>query len=168
MIVAIGLFTVIMTVSIGALTSMASANKKAQSTRIVMDNLNFALENIARNMRVGTDYHCGASGTLTVPQDCPVSGSDFIAFRASAGQTLIFRKNGTRLEKSEDGGASYIGLTAPEITIYNLTFYVDGALAGDGLQPKVLMVLQGTAGVKDREKTTFSIETAVSQRLIDS
>ncbi|MBI1999423.1 MAG: type II secretion system protein [Parcubacteria group bacterium] len=168
MIVAIGVFTVVITIAVGALTSLASANRKAQSMRIVMDNLNFALENIARNMRVGTAYHCGPTGTLTSPQNCPVSGSDFIAFQNSRGQTVIFRKTGARIEKSEDGGLSYIGITAAELSVETLMFYVEGATSADGLQPKVLLVMRGTAGVKEKEQTTFSVQTTISQRLIDS
>ncbi|MBU0722958.1 type II secretion system GspH family protein, partial [Patescibacteria group bacterium] len=44
MIVSLGLFTVILFISMQALLSMVDANHKAQSLRAAMDNLNLSLE----------------------------------------------------------------------------------------------------------------------------
>ncbi|MBI2109179.1 MAG: prepilin-type N-terminal cleavage/methylation domain-containing protein [Parcubacteria group bacterium] len=168
MIVAVSVFVVVMVSGIGALVSMIDANRKAQSLRIVMDNLNFALENITRNMRVGVDYHCGAVGDLNVPRDCPVDGDSFIAFTNSSGDRIIFRLNSGRIEKSEDLGASFLGITAPEITVEELRFFVQGSEAGDGLQPEVLVIVRGVAGATPETSTTFSLQTIASQRLRDT
>jgi len=168
MIVAVSLFTVVMVSGIGALVSMIDANRKAQSLRTVMDNLNFALENITRSMRVGVDYHCGSVGDLNSPRDCPVDGDSFIAFTNSEGDRIIFRFNNGRIEKSEDLGVSYLGITAPEIIIDELRFFVQGSVEGDGLQPKVLVIVRGTAGTTQKTNTSFSLQTLSSQRLRDS
>ena len=168
MIVAVSVFVVVMVSGIGALVSMIDANRKAQSLRIVMDNLNFALENMTRNMRVGVDYHCGSIGNLNTPRDCAVDGDSFIAFTDSDGDRIIFRLNGGRIEKSEDLGSSFLGITAPEITVEELKFFVKGSLEGDGLQPKVLVIVRGVAGGMQKTSTTFSLQTFASQRLRDS
>src|SRR3989338_10973675 len=72
MIVAVGFFTVIMLVVISGLASVSGANEKARTMRVVIDNLNFAVENMARTLRVGSDYHCGGGGPadLNVAQIC--------------------------------------------------------------------------------------------------
>ncbi len=168
MIVAVSVFIVVMIAGIGTLFSMIDANRKTQSLRIVMDNLNFALENITRNMRVGVDYHCGLAGDIGTPRDCPIDGDTAIAFTTSEGDRVIFRLNGGRIEKSSDLGASYLSITAPEITIEELRFFVQGSGEGDGLQPKVLVVVKGTAGASPETSTTFSLQTLASQRLRDS
>ncbi|HEY4486213.1 MAG TPA: type II secretion system protein [Candidatus Paceibacterota bacterium] len=165
MIVALGLFTVVILVGIGALTGMSAAASKTKATGIVIDNLNFALENMARGMRTGIDYHCGLDGTITEPADC-ATGSSAIAFRNDSNKTVIFRKNGTSIERSIDGGA-FLSITSPEITIDTLTFFVEGAPSGDSLQPKVFIIVRGTAGVREKDKTTFDIQTTISQRIFD-
>lgn len=168
MIVAVSVFVVVMVSGIGALVSMIDANRKAQAMRIVMDNMNFSLENITRSMRVGVDYHCGAFGDLNTTRDCAVDGDSFIAFTNSAGERVIFRLNNGRIEKSEDLGASYLSITAPEITIEELRFFVQGSSETDNLQPKVLVIVRGTAGVSEKVRTTFNLQTFASQRLRDS
>lgn len=165
MIVALGLFTVVILVGIGSLTGMGAASAKTKSSGIVMDNLNFALENMARSMRTGIDYHCGPDGSLSEPADCP-AGSTFIAFKNDANKLVIFQKSGSRIERSIDGGP-FLSITAPGITIETLNFFVDGSASGDQLQPKVLIIVSGTAGVKENEQTTFNIQTTVSQRIFD-
>ncbi|MDP3726505.1 MAG: type II secretion system protein, partial [bacterium] len=167
MIVAVAVFTVVMVSGIGALMSMIDANRKAQSLRIVMDNLNFALENITRTMRVGIDYHCGRLGDLHTPRDCALEGDSFIAFKDSGGDLLIFNLNNGRIEKSSDGGATYLGITAPEITIQELKFFVRGSTSADQIQPEVLVIVRGIAGVTAKVRTTFNLQTTVSQRLLD-
>ena len=92
MIVAIAVFSVIMTISVGTLLAMVDANRKAQSLKSVIDNLNFAVENMSRNMRVGTLYHCETTGSVTgaisAPQDC-ASGGVLFAFEGHDGDPNV-------------------------------------------------------------------------------
>src|SRR3989339_910484 len=73
--VSITIFTVIMVISMGSILTIFDANKKSQSLRTVMDNLNYSLEAMTRTIRFGTDYHCNTNtGVITEPRDC--NGSD--------------------------------------------------------------------------------------------
>lgn len=176
MIVAVAVFSIIMTIAIGTLLALADANKKAQALKSVMDNLNFAIENMSRNIRVGTDYHCETGpnpvGNIAEPQDC-ASGGRLFAFEANdgdpadPGDQIVYRLNGTTLERSINAGASYLAITAPEVKISELRFYLTGAELGDGLQPFVTLVIQGTAGPTPDLESRFNLEVSVSQRLID-
>lgn len=166
----LGLFMVVMTISMGAILGIFDANRKTQSLKIVMDNLNFALESMSREIRYGTNYHCGAGGgNLTNPLNCP-SGSTQISFLSSDNIQIVYRQNGSQIEKSTNGGASFIAVTAPEINIDNLEFYTFGAgnAAVNTLQPKVIIKLQGRAGSKENTQSVFSVQTMVSQRLLDN
>lgn len=174
--VAVALFAIVMTISVGSLLSLVEANRKTQALQSVMNNLNFAIENISRNMRVGSIYHC-STGTsvppdITVPQDCQ-NGGVLLAFETSTGNRaissdqVVYRFVSGRIEKSSDGGATFIAVTAPEVTIEDLKFYVVGSTREDTEQPRVAMTISGFAGVSDRARTSFNLQTTISQRLLD-
>jgi prepilin-type N-terminal cleavage/methylation domain-containing protein len=163
----LAVFMVIMTIAMGSVLGIFSANRKAQAESAVMNNLNLAMESMAREMRFGQNYHCGI-GTYTVPQSCP-SGDETVSFLSSDGRQMVYRLSGNTIERSSDGGANFVGLTAPEIIIENLKFYVLGATeTPDESQPKVVITLKGYSGVREEERTDFSLQTVVSQRLLDN
>lgn len=170
LIVSIGLFTVVTLVAVGALLSIVGVNKKAQSFKSVMNNLNFAVESMSKSMRVGTDYHCGSGGTISLPQDC-AGGSDYFAFKNSSGAQVVYRLNGTQIERSV-GGGGFVGVTAPEVIITEntgLRFYVSGAAENpNNKQPKILILVQGIMSISEKATTNFSLQTTVSQREIDN
>ncbi len=146
LLVSVGIFAIVMTVALGALLSISAADKKAQSTKTVMDNLNFALESMSRTIRTGLYYHCGTSnisGTELPPQDCSSSSGDtFFVFKANEATTpyTVYCLSGTtiwRLKTSSVGGVStscgstpagYLSITAPEVKIESLKFYTIGSL----------------------------------------
>jgi type II secretory pathway pseudopilin PulG len=171
----VSIFIVIMTISMGAILSVFNANRKAEALKTVMDNLNFSVETMSREIRFGTKYHCemlgSTGGSFTSPQNCVTSpGGQLISFLASDGVSQItYRLNGTSIEKSINGGG-YIAVTAPEITIQSLSFYVTGTnpAPGDTIQPKVLIKIRGSAGTKAASYTDFTLQTLVSQRLLDN
>ena len=172
--VSTALFSVVMLISIGTIVSINNSNKKAQLSRTVMDNLNFAMENISRNLRVGVNYHCDISiSPVTSPRDCS-TGADSIYFDGShsAGESaqIVYRLNrDTRqIERSIDGGSTFISLTSPELSIDNLSFFVTGTSSHDGKQPKVVIVIGGSAIFKQGVNFNFSIQTMISQRRLDS
>src|ERR1044072_4174389 len=80
MIVAVGLFAVVMVVCVTALLSLVEANRKAQALQSVMNNLNIAIDGMVRGVRMGSDYHCGYGGTYAVPADCAL-GDTLLAFQ---------------------------------------------------------------------------------------
>ncbi len=172
MIVSLAVFALVMMIAVGALLSIVNANRKAQAQQIALNNLNFAVENMTRSIRTGTYYHCGSSGSLSSPQDC-ASGSDFFAFEAYGGDTsnsgdqVVYRLNSGQLQLSTDGGTTFAGVTAPEITINNLTFYTIGSTIGDGNQPEVLITINGFAEISVQASVNFNLQTTVSQRLFD-
>jgi len=169
--VALSLFLVVMTVAMGAVLSIFDANRHTQAESIVMNNLNLALEGLSRELRFGTAYHCADAGSLlslTTPQNCP-SGNTLISFLSSDGQQMVYRFSGTALERSSDGGSSFVAVTAPEIVLENVKFYVFGTGVGSpDTQPKVVMVVKGYSGEKANVRTEFSLETLVSERKLET
>ena len=182
LLVSVAIFSIVMMIGVGALLSMVGANKKAESIKSVMNNLNAAVEEMSRTIRVGSVYHCGNTGSFTETRDCPEENGDentFFAFLPSGSDPALpnnrtvyrFNPDTSQIERSQDSGTSWIAITAPEVTIERLRFYATGTdtqrFSGDSNQPRVLIIVQGVAGVGDALESPFSIETTVSQRLLD-
>ncbi|MEK7639118.1 MAG: type II secretion system protein [Patescibacteria group bacterium] len=58
MIVSLGLFSVAVTISVGALLALIASNEQLQEEQIVLTNLSFALDSMTRELRTGTHYYC--------------------------------------------------------------------------------------------------------------
>lgn len=176
MIVAVALFSVVMLISVSALLSLVDANRKAQALQSVINNLNIAVDGLVRSVREGSNYRCG--GAAPSNPDCEGGGTVFFfePFTGSSTDTsddwaYSYDATTHRLYKSENGGINYIAITAPEVTIDSVTFYVIGARRGtldSGTQPKVLVVIKGTAGAaKAKTRTTFHLQATAVQRVLD-
>jgi prepilin-type N-terminal cleavage/methylation domain-containing protein len=181
MIVSVALFAVVMLVCVGALLSLVEANRKAQALQSVMNNLNIALDEIVRNAREGSDYH-GAGGDAacggidySTPHDC-ADGGTILAFEPYGNKTsdppwvysFAEDSNGVgRIYKSENGQAA-VPITASEVSIDEMLFYVVGTTPGDAVQPKIVIVIKGSAGVAGSSaRTTFHIQSTAVQRELD-
>jgi len=184
MIVAIGIFLSVMTIAMGALLTMYGVSKKSQSLKTVMDNLNFAVESMAREIVVGTDYHCDVdSGLIEDPQNCGAEigeeGGTSITFCSSNDEQIFYRfdpNSGSIQRYIEEGvetcgsgnpsGNDWVSVTAEEVTITGMNFYVTGATDPEPeAQPLVLLTIEGEAGSgKESEKSEFNLQVSLSQR----
>jgi prepilin-type N-terminal cleavage/methylation domain-containing protein len=173
LLIAIGIFVVVMTISLGSVVSILDAGRKSKSLKAVMTNLNFALEVMSREIKFGKNYYCGVDTTNphTATQDCTGSSlapGTAITFTTSGGVDTIYRLNGTQIEKSTDYGASYMAITAPDVFVQDLKFYVFGTTVyPDTAQPRVLLYMRGYAGTKSTSQSKFYLQTVMSQRAPD-
>jgi len=171
--VSVTVFVVVMVISMGSILSIFDANKKSQTLRTVMDNLNFTMEAMTRTIRFGTNYHCDVTtGDITTPapQDCSLGASSMIV-KASDGKKVAYKLNGGRIARSINGLSDYY-ITSSDVTITDLKFRVIGStpysVGSDLYQPQVIITISGFAGLKPTTKSSFSLETTVSQRMFDS
>lgn len=175
--IAVALFTIIMTIGIGAVLNSNTNHKKTETVRAVMDNLSFVMEDMSRNLRLGSAYHCGdLTVNIEEPLDCQLAPT--IAFEGMTGVTgnasdqIVYgiTSDGHAI-KSTDSGATSKNLTPSEVSIDPLRsgFSVVGSstyVSGDRTQPRVIIRLAGTVTYRDLS-SDFDIQTTVSQRLID-
>lgn len=183
MMVAVAIFAIVMMIGVGALLTMIEVNKRAQAINSVMNNLNAAVEDMSRSVRVGSTYHCETSAsapspdTLAEPKDCATGGGLLFAFEATGGDPtnsadqVVYRLNGTQLERSLSAGAggTWVAITAAEVKITNFQFYVTGSASytsGNHVQPRLLMIIHGTASVPGGP-TDFTVQSSVTERLLD-
>lgn len=173
LLISIGIFVVIMTICLGSVVSILDAGRKSKSLKAVMTNLNFALEVMSREIKFGKHYYCGieTSNPHTATQDCTgnnqAPGTAF-TFTNSGGVDTIYRLNGTQIEKSIDNGSTYTAITAPEVIVQDLKFYVFGTTPySDTAQPRVFLSVRGYAGTKPTLQSKFILQTVMSQRAPD-
>ena len=60
MIVSLGVFSVVVTIAVGALLVLISSNEQLQKEQSVMTNLSFAIDSMTREIRTGRNYFCDA------------------------------------------------------------------------------------------------------------
>ncbi len=189
-IVSLAIFGIVSTIALGAYLKVMDANAKAQSLKTAVNNLNFALEAVSREIRVGSHVQCGvltaypdlslsgSSGRLA-PLGC-IGGAQGIAFH-SARQRLCggryknlvsaYKFENNALYKAEqDQCASsqpiWSPMTSTDLKLTNPNFFVtlEGSV-GNPEVARVLMVVGGEAGGKEKVKTVFNVQTTVAQRL---
>lgn len=179
MLVASAIFTVFMVVAVGALMSIISANDRAQAIKTVIDNVTFAVDDMARNIRSGTNYE--GSNDYGNTWSCTTAGCSEIQSISGATTTYYKFVQSSSLSTGQQGNIQecifpnpgdcsntsiyWQSLTAPTstVSISNMTFYVFGD--GTNQQPRVLITVTGFIPNKNGASTEFDIQTTASQRL---
>ncbi len=181
--VSLALFTIIVVAAVGSLYSVNEAAVKVNSMRTVLDNLSFATESMSRTIRTGENIICGGVGSHFAGPNCAfgtTSGSGEIALDSTLGidQTVDYRfippvgTTSGSIQKCDVNGDSVSGtiesgtcvsITAPEVNIQKMTFFVDGADPADNKQPGVMMLIQGVADAGSGNISPFAVQTYVSQ-----
>ncbi|PIR69664.1 MAG: hypothetical protein COU47_02040 [Candidatus Niyogibacteria bacterium CG10_big_fil_rev_8_21_14_0_10_46_36] len=168
MIVAIGVFSIAMLLSVSSILSISAAQKRAIAIQNIQDNIRFALETMSKESRLGYSYHCGVSidEVTTTPRDCGAGGPSFTFFN-SRGEVVSYQLRNGQIERWSEIDAQFFPVTSQNISIDRLTFYVLGSGVGDNLQPRVIIAARGSATVKGTV-ITIDLQTTLSQRLLDS
>lgn len=161
MLVSVTLFSTIMIVAVGALLSIVEGNRKAQSYRTVVDSFDFALENIVRNIRLGSGYStsgssCGGGAGWTE-----------ISFTSFDGRGFTYRLSRESIERTirSGAGSETLSLTPPGVPVSRLCFFFQDA---SRFQPRVRILVGGSFQESAKTRVTFDLETLVTQRKIDS
>ncbi len=165
MIISLGIFAIAVFISVGSLLALTDAQKKALVFQSTQDNLRFALDTIAKDIRLGDFYYCG-SDPDDIPEvfskkDCPEGGSVF-TFKNINGLPVVLREKNRRIERSLDG-SDFQPLTSGDVSIEYLIFYVLGSPDSDNLSPRATIVLRGVSGL-GRSRSELNLQTTVSQR----
>jgi len=174
LLVSMALFSIILVIALGAIITIVDANKKARSLMTVMNNLNFSVDSMTRSFKVGdiaaNGNYGGVNGiggdggahcfqTTEIDYDATISVEDAQGRRVK----YCFEKVGElgKITKwdSVSGGTSE--LTSPDIDIDKAYFEIKNQ------QPLLIINLQGTVGVSPKVRSDFTIQTSVSQRVLN-
>jgi len=184
--IAVSLFIVIVMAGTGALLNANLLFQKSRDMRSIMDSLSFIMEDMGRSLRTGTNYQCfdASHSNLSyndvhngTPRSC--SSGWAIAFESADGshnntdQWVYYISNGGKIFKSVDEATNFVQLTPDEVVIDQIYgFSVLGAESPsatppDFQQPFVTIKLVGHINLPNGSITPFSLQTSVSQRVID-
>lgn len=174
--VATSIFMMVILAAIGALMITSNAAKESKALRYAMDNVNFAMDTMTRNLRLGSDYHCatptpGSFIFTSSTSDC-VLGNGAIVFSKPNSTPLSFdlsyqiapSVNGNVVEKCDASGCSPI--TSRDVNITELKFITRGSDPLDSIQPSVGILLKGTVDLSGKI-TTFELQSLASQRTFE-
>lgn len=157
LIVAVGLFALVMLLASGAYLMMIGINRQAQGIATGIDNLAFALETMTRDIRTGTEYSCAGNNcnsfSFKNSSKAPASYSCSGVCSPSSPGALQETVNGTTMT-----------LTDPSVKVTALNFYTEGLAKGDGLQPRVTIVIKGTVTYAAGKQEDFAVETGATMR----
>jgi len=189
MIVSLALFTVVAVISIGALLKIMDANRKSINLKNVTNNINFALESMTREMRVGSKYQIdsniinsiGHNGYKPTEEDTQkevniTSGPWVIAFHSSkvgisngpCNLIYAYRYTGTKLQKAQQtsdcnnriNNNDFSDIVSSDVVFTNVRARVDASN-----KPRIEFVFTGYGGIKEKEKVYFNIQTKINQRI---
>jgi prepilin-type N-terminal cleavage/methylation domain-containing protein len=127
MIVSLALFSVVVTISVGALLVLIASNEKLQNEQSVMTNLSFALDSMTREMRTGSFYYCASRPQYN-------SGGAQAIFDASDSQEGI----GTNVRDCATGNSSNQNLQGVS--------FIEGGDSISGSSNRILYFYDGTTG----------------------
>lgn len=184
LLVSLALFIVVLTMGIGSLLVLINANAKAQNIQSAVGNVQFALDSMAREIRTGSAYYCSTSASTNIvtgfgsTSDCNkgiylsiIEGGESLTSGGVNGR-LAYRYNATAHSiERKIGNGSWYRLTEPGVSIdamhFNVTNSRPGVQAGSGLQPNVTIYITGSVAGVSGTKSSFSIQTTVTQRVLD-
>jgi prepilin-type N-terminal cleavage/methylation domain-containing protein len=184
MLVALSLFTIVVTIAVGAFLSLIGASKSVQGEQSVITTLTFVLDSMTREIRTGTNYYCDdrttiRTGTFSTSsaRDCS-TGDDGISF-IEAGSSVTAGASSRRIAYYFDSGSATntimrkVGNGTPQsivsdgIAVTDAQFFVTGSdRLGTGTdinQPTVTIILEAT----DENGATTTLQTTVTQRELD-
>jgi prepilin-type N-terminal cleavage/methylation domain-containing protein len=182
LLVSMALFIIVLTIGVGALMVLISANAKAQNMQAAVSNIQFALDSMSREIRTGYAYYCSGgtetTGDIDVVQDC--DQGTYLSI-IEGGKSLTGgadnRRIGYRYNSSAEaverkiGSGSWVRLTDPNVKVTDMHFNVANSEHKDGtgnvLQPNVTIYLTGEVeGISDTG-ADFTMQTTVTSRVLD-
>lgn len=189
--ISVMIFSIVMTVALGALLAMSQSDQRAEAIKTVINNLNFSLDSMARTIRTGYDYHCDTTGadlSTPAPQDCDGNNTTpayatYLGLRSAGGTLVAYCLSGGAIEREQIqsgsldtscGSANFFPLTSKDVTVSTMRFIVTGSCAKSGSgcttdskQPKVTILLSGSITINGTASSTFNLQTSVTQRIYD-
>jgi prepilin-type N-terminal cleavage/methylation domain-containing protein len=189
MIVSLGIFSTVAIIAVGSLVRITSLNRQAQSLQSAMNDINYTLESISREMRFGSDYSCinidnfsgddtgrnpGCSGAKGVIFKSAKTNPNNPSCRLIYAYWFIKEPDSYSIRKSQQqscseaiGADTAVRLTDENnIKVEEVKINIKPALSGP-YYSTFQIELKGYAGIKENERNDFNVRTMVSQRIAD-
>jgi prepilin-type N-terminal cleavage/methylation domain-containing protein len=171
LIVVLGIFSTVITVVIGSFLVMLQAQRAILAEKDVAENARFALEYMARQMRVVNRY----DGAVGQPVGCVPVDTSFdspsaneIFFLSQADECLHFFVQDGVIQFENDLGTQDL-TSSSEVFVEDLTFVLVGEAENDSVQPRITISITARgAGQSDTaEAARATVQTTVGVRNLD-
>lgn len=150
--ISIGLFTIIMAVTSAAFLTGLRSQRQTIAILNANDNLAYALEMIARDIRMGTSFFAPLEDQLS-----------FLNYRDEA---VVYRLNNKTIERSVAGG-EFEPVTAQSIRIENLAFILTGEKRYDNKQIQITIKMKIASKFSSQEIIN-DLQTTISPRNLET
>lgn len=197
MLVSLAIFIVVAVIAVGSLVRITALNRQAQTLQASMNNINFVLESMSREMRFGSSFYCsgalpggwsnldpGGCDMASAPSTQPINllflstrtgkKADNTPCRLITGYRFRSDNGKLVMEKGiQRSCGSSISSWAPILDDVDVTLtgYQLGVYPMSGANEKnyawAFVRLKGYAGTREREINNFDVQTAVSERIHD-
>lgn len=173
LLVSIALFSVVITIALGSIITIADSNKKARSMMQIMNNLNFAVDSMTRSFKSGDVADIVGSFVSSSGRCFETNEIDYADFDLGARRVeYCVDGNGVLTKKvdtlNDSGGVLTnnppVQLTSGDVVIETVEFIPYGVASG---QPALGIVLDGEVRITPTISSRFTINTSVSQRKLD-
>lgn len=153
--VATGLFVTVVTVIISLFIQSTRAERFVARRAAAFDNIAQTVEQIAREARTGYNFPA-----VIDPGGRKVSELRFTNYR---GESVVYRMSNNAIEKSTDGGVTFLRLTSESVKISRLDFWVmQEAIGGRDFTPRITILARADTPFQ----SPFNLQSTVSARLI--
>ncbi|MEX0910042.1 MAG: prepilin-type N-terminal cleavage/methylation domain-containing protein [Candidatus Paceibacterota bacterium] len=159
LLVATALFTIVVAVSAGSFLSILEASRQSRELNELMLVVDYAMEDMSRTIRTGTDLRLYDGSTFYDGGSRPA-----IELIDENGYRVRYGRSGTTLIKRSgafsDGGHAMQDFTPEDIKINHLSFSKEQSSADD--QPRIIINIAGQLGSNTDDR--FYVQTSVTQR----
>jgi len=154
MLISIALFSIVVTIAMGSIFTIIDANRKSQTLTLVMNNLNFALEIMTRDIKTADPASISYTGGV-------------LSLINQEGENIKYSFDGDNSLIEKDSGSGYASINSSGVIIENFYVGLANRAPGGGAQPRVLLVVSGYAQITERIRSDFNIQTTVSPRQLN-
>jgi type II secretory pathway pseudopilin PulG len=157
LLVAMGLFMVLVGIATGGFVKTLRTQKAIVGLMAANDNMNLALEQMAREIRTGYNFS-------------KISDSEF-QFVNAHNQVVWYRLNQGAIERGTEDvllRRTYKKITADNVKVINFKTELFGNNPGDGYPPRITISLSVTGAGGYLESITTNIQTTISARVLDT
>lgn len=191
--VSLTLFTIVVVILGGVIVSVIDINKKNQAISSVVNNLNYSIDSMVRDIKTGYAYTCQDLDIFTITKLLEVDNgiecnnpSQIILVSTISGKEVVvkyeFVENDqdlnnyikkTTYEINGDEVQSYSITDISNVNIeslrFKLTHYspLNCSVTCNYGQPSVFVLIKGSAGDRELESSKFFVQTFISQRKLN-
>ncbi len=173
LLVAIGLFSVIVAIAAGGFTNALRTQREVAGLIAAQSNASLALEQMAREIRTGYLFCHAVGGTTPTTCTCPgaVPGQPWscndLDFYNADGVEVHYELTGGALEKGTPG--SFQAITGDNVNVAHLSFFLQGQYEDDHWNPRITIAMGVAASSTDPalKNDVLDLQTTVSARAID-